>query len=105
MVTVWRHVPASIIGMVGVSHDREYEAFEEHLGWLDAMGMQVERTDPASASTDAPPCAEARRAMAALGEGCLPLILVNDTIVSQGSYLSRAALAHAVGLHSHPCTP
>jgi hypothetical protein len=35
--------------------------------------------------------------LSAEGDRCLPLILVNESVVSRGTHLSRAQLARAVG--------
>lgn len=99
MVTVFRHVPPPIIGMCGVMHDRVFETFEEHLDWLDAMGVLVERFDPASEPGAVNTRPEAGQALESQGDRCLPLILSDDEIVSSGTHLSRSQLAHAVGFH------
>lgn len=40
-VTVFRHVPAPIIGMVGTFYDRGFEMFEADLDWLETTGVQA----------------------------------------------------------------
>ena len=52
LVTVFRHVPPPIIGTVGVTQDRAFEAFEERLDWLEAIGLLVERFDPSTAPAE-----------------------------------------------------
>ena len=54
LVTVVRHIPAPIIGMIGVVHDRTFETLEANLDRLDTTGMVVERFDPATARTKSP---------------------------------------------------
>lgn len=97
LVTVFRHVPAPIIGMIGVVHDSAFEAFEERLDWLEATGQLVERVDPSTAAADAASRDPVRQILAKEGDGCLPLIVVDGIVVSRGVYPSRTDLARAVG--------
>jgi hypothetical protein len=97
LVTVFRHVPPPIIGMVGVIHDRAFEAFEERLDWLEGIGLLVERFDPGTALAEVASRASVRELLSTEGDRCLPLILVNDAVVSRGVYPSRTQLARAVG--------
>jgi hypothetical protein len=52
-VTVVRHVPQPIIGMVGVVYARAFEASEANLDWLETTGILVERFDPSTAPSEA----------------------------------------------------
>ena len=97
LVTVFRHVPPPIIGTIGVIHDRAFEAFEERLDWLEAIGLLVERFDPGTAPAEVAAHECVRDLLATEGDRCLPLILVNDAVVSRGSCPSRTQLAQAVG--------
>jgi hypothetical protein len=96
LVTVFRNVPPPIIGTVGVVQDRAFEAFEERLDWLEAIGLLVERFDPSAAAREVA-ARGVRDLLATEGDRCLPLILVNDAIVSRGVYPTRTQLARAVG--------
>jgi len=96
-VTVFRHIPPPIIGMVGVVQDPAFEAFEERLEWLEALGVPVERLDPAIAPDEVMAHQAVHELLLAEGDRCLPLILVNDAVVSRATYPSRAQLARAVG--------
>ncbi len=96
-VTVFRHVPRPIIGMVGVVYDRSFEAFEASLDWLETTGVLVERFDPSSAPGEVAARPAVQKLLAASADRCLPLVLVGDAVVSTGDYLSRAQLARAVG--------
>jgi hypothetical protein len=49
-VTVFRHVPRPIAGMIGTLYDRAFEAFEANLDWLETTGILVERFDPTTAA-------------------------------------------------------
>jgi len=99
-VTVIRRVPRSIIGTIGVIRDREFDAFEERLDWLEAAGcLPVVRVDPdePEAVTGLP--AFIVQALADAGEHDLPLILVDGVVVSRGVYPTRTQLAHWIGSH------
>ena len=97
LVTVFRHVPPPIIGTLGVIQDRAFETFEERLDWLEAIGLQVERFDPSTAHGEVAAREPVRELLSREGDRCLPLILVNDDVVSHGVCPSRAQLARAVG--------
>jgi Arsenical resistance operon protein ArsD len=97
LVTVFRRIPQPIVGTVGVIHDRGFEPFEERLDWLEASGVPVERLDPAADRTDVAAREEVRGLLATEGEGCLPLIRVNDAVALRGGYPTRTELARAVG--------
>ncbi len=96
-ITVLRRVPAPIIGTLGVIPDRTFEAFEERLDWLEAIGVLVERFDPSVSPAEVASRESARELLSREGDRCLPLILVNDAVVSRGVYPSRTQLARAVG--------
>lgn len=96
-VTVFRRVPKPITGMIGVLYDREFERFEASLDWLETTGVLVEQFDPSKAQKEVAKRPAVRQILSAEGDRCLPLILVNESLVSRGTYLSRAQLARAVG--------
>jgi arsenical resistance operon trans-acting repressor ArsD len=96
-VTVFRHVPKPITGMIGTLCDAEFERFEANLDWLETTGVLVEQFDPATAHEEVAKRAAVQQIVSAERDRCLPLILVNESVVSRGTYLSRAQLARAVG--------
>lgn len=96
-VTVFRHVPQPIIGMIGTRYDRAFETFEANLDWLETTGDLVERFDPFTALQEVAQRPSVQQILSNQGDRCLPLILVNESVVSRGTYLSRAQLARAVG--------
>lgn len=95
-VTVFRHVPAPIIGMVGTFYDRGFEMFEADLDWLETTGVLVERFDPTCALSEVATRPVVQQLLSAEGDACLPLILVNNAVVSRGAHPSRTQLARAV---------
>jgi hypothetical protein len=96
-VTVFRRVPEPITGTIGVLYDREFEKFEANLDWLETTGVLVEQFDPSTALGEVTKRPVVRQILSDEGERALPVILVNEAIVSRGRYLSRAELARAVG--------
>ena len=96
-VTVFRHIPPPIIGMVGTRYHPQFRQFESTLDWLETTGVLVERFDPAIAATEIACRPAVQPLLSEPGGRCLPLILVNDEIASQGVYPSRAQLARLVG--------
>jgi Arsenical resistance operon protein ArsD len=96
-VTVFRHVPKPIIGMIGTLYDPEFERFEASLDWLETTGVLVQQFDPSTAQPEVAKRPAVQQIVSADGDRCLPLILVNESVVSRGTYLSRAQLARAVG--------
>jgi hypothetical protein len=97
LVTIFRHVPPPVIGMIGVVHDRAFEAFEERLDWLESTGVLVDRVDPSTAVAEVASSEPVRQILAKEGDSCLPLIVVDGVVVSRGVYPSRTDLARAVG--------
>ena len=96
-VTVFRHVPKLITGMIGTLYDPEFERFEANLDWLETTGVLVEQFDPSTAQQEVAKRPAVQQIVSTDGDRCLPLILVNESVVSRGTYLSRAQLARAVG--------
>jgi hypothetical protein len=96
-VTVFRPIPRPITGMIGVIYDSTFEALEANLDWLETTGVLVERFDPMTAPGEVATRPVVQQLLSAEGDSCLPLILVNDAVVSRGAHLSRTQLARAVG--------
>lgn len=97
VITVVRHVPAAIIGMVGVIHDRQFDAFEAELDWLEATGSLVERLDPRAQAGRLAAYPAAQGLLSAKGRHALPIVLVDGAVVWHGGVPSRAELAAAIG--------
>lgn len=99
-ITVFRHVPKPIIGMVSLVNDRPFAILEESLDWLESTGVLVERFDP-SVDPDEVARRPAAQGLLSKSDNCLPLVLVNDVVALQGVYPSRSQLARAVGTQRH----
>ena len=96
-VTVFRRVPKPITGMIGILYDPEFERFEANLDWVETTGVLVEQFDPSTAQNEVAKRPAVQHILSDERERSLPLILVNESVVSRGTYLSRAQLARAVG--------
>jgi hypothetical protein len=97
-ITVIRHVPPPIIGMCGVSLDRATATLENDLDWLEALGVLVERLDPDVDSAEISRHGAVESLQRTQGRDCLPLVLVDEAVVSRGQYPTRTMLAHLAGL-------
>ena len=89
-------------GVCGPSVDPVLPRFAADLEWLAEGGVQVMRHNLAQepAAFAAAPAVQA--ALTERGTDCLPLILVDGRIVSQGVYPTRAELASWTGLDGTP---
>jgi len=83
--------------MIGILQDPDFERFEANLDWLETTGVPVEQFDRSTAHAEVAKRPAVQQILSAEGNHCLPLILVNEAVVSRGTYLSRAQLARAVG--------
>lgn len=85
-------------GVCGPKVDKKLVAFNAALEWLRARGVEVTRYNPAQQYEDFVSNAKVTQAVNSAGTGCLPLILVNGEIVSQGGYPSKDELVALAGL-------
>lgn len=74
--------------------------FAADLDWVAERGVRVTRHDLAREPGAPAENPAVRAALAERGSGCLPLILVDGAIVSQGTYPTRWELARWTGLGS-----
>ena len=96
-VTVFRQVPARIVGTCGVVPHHDFDAFEERLNSLEATGVAVERFEPAHAADAIAASPAVQRLVATDGERCFPLVLLDNEIMVSGRYPSPTEWAHAIG--------
>jgi hypothetical protein len=96
-VTVFRHSPLPVIGVCGIVFDRAFEAFEQNLDWLEAIGVLVERVDPQEEPEEAARFDAVRDLLEREGQRSLPLILVDGALVSSRVRPTRSQLARLVG--------
>ena len=85
-------------GVCGPNPDPVLPRFAADLQWLANQGIAVERFNLAQQPQAFAASELVKTALAQYGNDCLPLILVNDAIVSRGSYPTRKELAALAGL-------
>jgi hypothetical protein len=84
-------------GVCGPTVDSELSRFAADVAWLQRQGVAVERfglaSDPAAFAAE-----PAVKAALLRGTEVLPLVMVDDRVVSEGAYPSRETLAALAGL-------
>jgi hypothetical protein len=85
-------------GVCGPSVDPVLPRFAADLDWLRRQGVEVERFNLAQQPADFAANAAVVGALQEFGNESLPLILVDDRIVSRGSYPERDELARLAGI-------
>jgi AhpD family alkylhydroperoxidase len=80
-------------GVCGPSVDPVLPRFAADLEWLKSQGVDVERYNLAQQPSKFVETEVVKKTLAATGNKCLPLILVDGQIVSEGTYPSRDELA------------
>ncbi len=88
-------------GVCGPDPDPVLPRFAADLHWLVNQGVSVERYNLAQEPQAFAANETVKAALAKYGNDCLPLILVNDAILSRGSYPVRTDLARFVGLQKY----
>jgi len=84
-------------GVCGVSVNPELLKFANDLKWMQQQGVRVERFGLASHPAAFMSQAAVKKALQEDGNDCLPLIVVNNIIVSKGVYPSRNLLMEFAG--------
>lgn len=84
-------------GICGPSVDPQLIRFAADLEWLQSSGVSVERFNLAQQPKAFAESTAAKQALEAKGEAALPLILVDGTEKSSGTYPSREQLAKWTG--------
>ncbi|WP_145051888.1 arsenite efflux transporter metallochaperone ArsD [Lignipirellula cremea] len=85
-------------GVCGPEVDPALVSFASDLQWLERQGVQVQRINPAHQSEL---FAASKIVLAELkqhGSDCLPVVVVNDAVVSRGVFPSRTQLASWTGI-------
>lgn len=80
-------------GVCGTDVDPALVSFSADLQWLGQQGVDVERINPAHQPSLFAANDLVRESLKAHGNECLPLIVVNNKVVSHGIYPSRTQLA------------
>lgn len=89
-------------GVCGPSVDPALPRFSADLEWLKSKGLDVERYNLAQeiAAFTSNPVVKA--ALNSQGTKCLPLVLLDGSIVSEGVYPTREQLARLAGIEFEP---
>ena len=85
-------------GVCGPSVDPELARFSADLEWLKKEGVAVERYNLAQEPGAFVSHAAVKDALTARGNACLPLVLVDERVASEGTYPSRETLAALAGV-------
>ena len=85
-------------GVCGPKVDPDLVRFSGDLDWLKKQGVKAERFNLSSHPAAFARQEVVREALGKEGNECLPLILVDGTIVSRGTYPSRSELMEFVGM-------
>lgn len=86
-------------GVCGPNVDPELVRFSQDLDWLRKQGVDVERFNLASHPAAFAQQECVREALSKEGGNCLPLILVDGSIISRGTYPSRSTLMEITRIH------
>lgn len=85
-------------GVCGLSVDPLLAAFAADLEWLTTQGVTVVRHNLSQEPQPFVSNARVLDLMQREGNECLPIVLVDGQVMSQGAYPRREALARAAGL-------
>lgn len=85
-------------GVCGPSIDPALVRFAADLDWVRSQGVKVSRYNLAQNPGEFAANPVVKKALHETGTECLPLVLVNGTIVSSATYLDRDALASLSGI-------
>ena len=85
-------------GVCGPQVDPVLPRFSADFHWLANQGVAVERFNLSQQPQEFAGNSVVKNALAQDGTGCLPLILVNGSIVSKGRYPERDELARFAGV-------
>jgi small redox-active disulfide protein 2 len=85
-------------GVCGPNVDPALVRFASDVNWLVSQGVAVDRYNLAQQPQAYAANAAVKAALAEHGTGCLPLLLWNGAVVSQGRYPAREELAKLAGI-------
>jgi len=89
-------------GVCGPSVDPALARFAADLEWLKSKGFEVERYNLAREVTVFTSNPIVKTALNSRGSKCLPLVLLDGTIVSEGAYPTSEQLARLTGVEFKP---
>lgn len=89
-------------GVCGPAVDPALPQFAADLGWLKSKGIEVERYNLAQQVADFAAHALVKQALNSKGTKCLPIILMDGELKSEGSYPTREQLAAIASIAYEP---
>ncbi len=89
-------------GVCGPSIDPALPRFAADLEWLKSRGIDVERYNLAQEVAAFTSNSVVKQTLNSKGTKCLPLLLLDGTIVSEGAYPTREELAKLTRLEYEP---
>ncbi len=89
-------------GICGPSVDQALVHFAADLDWLKTKGIEVERANLAQQPGAFAENDIVREALTQKGNDCLPLLLVNNIIATEGFYPDRKSLAEMLEVKLNP---
>jgi hypothetical protein len=92
-------------GVCGPVVDPVLARFAADLHWLVNQGIAVERFNLSQQPQAFAASETVKSALREQGNKCLPLLLLNGAVVSQGAYPTRPDLARIAGLEFDPDAP
>ena len=87
-------------GVCGPDVDPALVKFAADLQWLERQGVQVQRINPAQQPALFAASEVVREELKRHGNDSLPLVLVNNAVVSRGVFPDRSQLAGWTGINS-----
>jgi hypothetical protein len=88
-------------GVCGPDVDPALVMFSADLQWLERQGVQVQRINPAHQPTLFAANDLVRHELQTHGSDCLPVVIVNEAVVSRGGIPTRKQLADWAGVTVH----
>lgn len=85
-------------GVCGPDVDPALVTFSADLQWLERQGVEVQRINPAHQAGLFAASELVRQELKRHGNDCLPVVVVNDAVVSRGVFPSRNQLAAWTGI-------
>ena len=92
-------------GVCGPQVDPVLPRFAGDLEWLKSQGHQVERYNLAQQPQEFTANGQVQQLLESEGVDCLPLVIVDDRVVSRSEYPSRENLALWTGATLKPVNP
>jgi len=85
-------------GVCGPSVDPELARFSADVDWLKKQGVEIQRFNLSQQPGELVAHAVVKEALAARGNECLPLVVIDGRIAVEGAYPSRETLAALAGV-------